>query len=67
MRKILFFAITSLALTLSACTPAARSNEDMPMGNGNSDVMDATPTPGSMMMDDPEAAHMMEPITAPNV
>ncbi|GAB4495972.1 MAG: hypothetical protein Fur0016_33300 [Anaerolineales bacterium] len=32
-----------------------------------SDGMSATPTPGSMMADNPEAAHMMEPISAPNV
>jgi hypothetical protein len=27
----------------------------------------ATSTPGSMMANNPEASHMMEPITAPNV
>lgn len=39
----------------------------MPMTGGNSNMANGTPTPGSMMADDPEAAHMMEPITAPNV
>ena len=29
--------------------------------------MNETPTPGSMLAENPEAAHMMEPITAPNV
>ena len=27
----------------------------------------STATPGSMMAENPEASHMMEPITAPNV
>ena len=67
MKKILFFTITSLALILSACAPATASNGDMPMNNDNSGMADGTPTPGSMMMENPEAAHMMEPITAPNV
>lgn len=67
MKRIFLFTITSLALILSACAPATTSTDNMPMNNGNSDMMDATATPGSMMMDNPEAAHMMEPITAPNV
>lgn len=67
MMKIFLFTITSLALILSACAPAATPNGNMPMDNGNSEMMDATATPGSMMMENPEAAHMMEPITAPNV
>ena len=66
MKKIMFFAMISLTLILSACTPATTQNNNMP-NNGSSNMMDATPTPGSMMMDNPEAAHMMEPITAPNV
>lgn len=33
------------------------------MGNNSA----LTATPGSMMADNPDAAHMMEPITAPNV
>ncbi|MEW6086634.1 MAG: copper oxidase [Chloroflexota bacterium] len=67
MKKIALFTITSLALILSACAPAATPNTNMPMNNGDSNMMNATATPGSMMMDNPEAAHMMEPITAPNV
>ena len=74
MRKVLIFGIVSLALILAACAPStgANPNAGMPDGNdngnmpmGNNPVM--TATPGSMMADNPEAAHMMEPITAPNV
>jgi len=70
MRKILVFSVIGLALVLSACAPNAgatpiggmpNNNGNMPMG-GN--IM--TSTPGSMMADNPEAAHMMEPISAPN-
>lgn len=56
MKKIVALSIVSLALIVSACAPSAPSEN-----------ADPTPTPGSMMMDNPEAAHMMEPITAPNV
>src|SRR3972149_5834183 len=52
MKKVLIFLVVSLALILSACAS--------PVGAG-------PPTPGSMMPDNPEAAHMMEAITAPNV
>ncbi|MBI5943633.1 MAG: copper oxidase [Chloroflexi bacterium] len=56
MKKIFLFTLTSLALILSACAPTTPSKN-----------ADPTPTPGSMMMENPEAAHMMEPITVPNV
>jgi FtsP/CotA-like multicopper oxidase with cupredoxin domain len=55
-----------LAMILAACAPAlpaTRAPGNMPMGE--MDMM--TATPGSMMAENPEAAHMMEPITAPNV
>jgi len=38
-----------------------------PMGSGTMETMDMTPTPGSMMPTNPEAAHMMEPIGGTNV
>lgn len=49
---------------LSACMPAAPV-----MGNENMTMEDAplvTATPGSVTVDHPEAAHVMEPIPAPN-
>lgn len=64
-KKIIFFSIGILALILSACAPAAQPDNAMPMNNNGSPMM--TATPGSMMVENPEAAHMMEPITAPNV
>lgn len=57
MKKVLPFSILITALILSACAPSPPTS--MPIG--------ATSTPGSMMAENPEAAHMMEPITAPNV
>jgi FtsP/CotA-like multicopper oxidase with cupredoxin domain len=62
MMKISIILI-SLSL-LAACTSAApktQENSSMPMQGMT------TATPGSMMADNPEAAHMMEPITAPDV
>lgn len=73
IKKAMIFSLIALALTLSACAPAgAPPDATMPMGD---DPMTLAPgasagvtaTPGSMMADNPEAAHMMEPITAPNV
>ncbi len=63
MKKALIFWLLTPSLFLAACAPAAAPPGAMPM---DSTPM-ATPTPGSMMMENPEAAHMMEPITAPNV
>ncbi len=65
MKKRLIFILVILAVLLAACAPATSSadNQNMPMNNGPM----MTATPGSMMAEDPEAAHMMEPITAPNV
>ncbi|HLF73403.1 MAG TPA: copper oxidase [Anaerolineales bacterium] len=68
MRKILIFALTGLTLILAACTPASgtptgNDGGSVPMG----DHASITATPGSMMAEDPETAHMMEPITAPDV
>lgn len=69
MKKILFPGSIILALVLAACAPAAGPNPSEMSGGdtpiGGNPMM--TPTPGSMMMDNPEAAHMMEPISAPNV
>lgn len=57
MRKSLLIVMVGLIFT--ACTPAgpAVKNASNP----------PTATPGSMTADNPEAAHMMEPITAPDV
>jgi manganese oxidase len=65
MRKVLLFSLISLALVLSACAPVGTQN-NMPMDN-DSTMMNGTPIPGSMMAENPEAMHMMSPITAPNV
>jgi len=50
-----------ISLLLAACAPTG----GQPAGTGNPQI--ATATPGSMTSDNPEAAHMMEPISAPNV
>jgi FtsP/CotA-like multicopper oxidase with cupredoxin domain len=66
MKKMLIFAFVTIALIIrgvSPAIPATQAAGNMPMGNNAS----VTATPGSMMVDNPEAAHMMEPITAPNV
>ena len=63
MKKILMFLLVSLALILAACAPTVTPTNAMPM-SGDSVT---TATPGSMTADNPEAAHMMEPISAPNV
>ena len=76
IKKVMIFLLIALALVLSACAPAATLGSTMPMNNDNSNMtlapgasagVDGTPTPGRMMAENPEAAHMMEPITAPNV
>ncbi|HEU4746849.1 MAG TPA: hypothetical protein VFS61_16525, partial [Anaerolineales bacterium] len=59
MRKTLLFM--ALALLLAACAPAVPVTQDV------SNPRAPTATPGSMTADNPEAAHMMEPISAPNV
>src|SRR5215216_3464498 len=66
MKKILVFVLIILALMAAACSPAAlqtQENANMPMENNAR----MTATPGSMMAENPEASHMMEPISAPNV
>lgn len=61
MKKILIFGLIGFILILSACVPAAVATQE------SGQMQMATSTPGSMMMENPEAAHMMEPISAPNV
>lgn len=65
MKKRLIFILVILAVLLAACAPATSSadNQNVPMNNGPM----MTATPGSMMAANLKAAHMMEPITAPNV
>jgi FtsP/CotA-like multicopper oxidase with cupredoxin domain len=75
MRKKFTIALFVTALAFTACTsrPSSPGNSPQtmmgtnsaPMDSGN--MMNATATPGSMMATNPEAAHMMEPITAPDV
>jgi FtsP/CotA-like multicopper oxidase with cupredoxin domain len=65
MKREFFYSMISLALILSACAAAVSTG-----GNNNNVKMtavNATATPGSMMAENPGAAHMMEPISAPNV
>lgn len=81
MKQLVYLTLISISLILSACSgqqpsPTA-ATEDL-MGSGNS-PMDAgnmemnsasgaaTPTPGSMMPTNPEAAHVMEPIGGSNI
>jgi FtsP/CotA-like multicopper oxidase with cupredoxin domain len=59
MRKTLL--LVALALFLVACAPAIPATQDV------SNPPATTATPGSMTADNPEAAHMMEPISAPSV
>ena len=66
MKKILIFVLIVFSLIAAACSPAAPQTQEsgnMPMG----DNAMVTATPGSMMAENPEASHMMEPITAPNI
>jgi FtsP/CotA-like multicopper oxidase with cupredoxin domain len=83
MKKVLFLLVSiALVLAACAPaapvintgmlqTPAAAAgNGNLPMQTqtGKGEMMTAgTATPGAMMATNPEASHMMEPITAPNV
>ncbi len=81
MKVFLLLIFISIVLILSACstqqlTPITASESMIESGSNpvNSENMDmglassgATPTPGSMMPTNPEAAHMMEPIGGSNV
>ncbi|MEO7838126.1 MAG: multicopper oxidase domain-containing protein, partial [Anaerolineales bacterium] len=60
MKRFFAFTLIVLSLILSACAPSG----ELPMGD-NASIM--TATPGSMMPSNPDASHMMEPITAPNI
>src|SRR5215212_10912021 len=66
MKKVLIFVLIVFTLIVAACSPAAPQTQEsgnMPMENNAR----MTATPGSMMAENPEASHMMEPISAPNV
>ena len=74
VKRIFIPVFVSLVVILSACAPftGTNPNNEMPGGNdGNMPVSNSqvtvTATPGSMMAENPGAAHMMEPISAPNV
>lgn len=66
MKMVWFSSVVSLAMIFSACAPTDAPN-NMPMDSVGLDKMSETPTPGSMRAENPEAAHMMEPISAPDV
>lgn len=70
MMKTVFPLCLMIGLMLAACTAGKVSTSQLPAGimnSSGSQKVDATATPGAMMPTNPEAAHMMEPITAPNV
>lgn len=81
MKVSLLTVIISLVLILSACStpkPSPTAIPEVVMGSDNTSMDSgnmgmsgasgaATPTPGSMMPTNPEAAHMMEPIGGTNV
>ena len=73
MQKVLVLLLASFVLILGACGPATSARPSGPStagDNGNVPMAEhsiITATPGSMSADNPEAAHMMEPISAPNV
>jgi FtsP/CotA-like multicopper oxidase with cupredoxin domain len=70
IKKVLIFSFLTLTLILSACAPTETSGipgTPVLMNEGDPNMMKASPTPGSMVAENPEAAHMMEPITAPNL
>ena len=60
--KHLIYIFIGAGLVLSACAPTTLTNGDMQMNNSLMTV-----TPGIMVASNPEAAHMMEPITGTNV
>jgi FtsP/CotA-like multicopper oxidase with cupredoxin domain len=55
------FVLLALAPILASCAPALAATQ------ATQNPPPVTATPGSMTADNPEAAHMMEPISAPNV
>ena len=81
MRVYLLVLVMAASILLAACaasrptTPPAAANAlgevEMSMSSNdtgmNAPQAGATPTPGSMMMSDPDAGHMMEPIGGSNV
>jgi manganese oxidase len=70
MKKVLIL-LASFALFLAACAPDASQADNVSAVTGEqadgSNAVSATATPGSMAATNPEAAHMMAPITAPNL
>jgi FtsP/CotA-like multicopper oxidase with cupredoxin domain len=83
MRRLGFVFVFALFVLSAACTPplsglnreglspSADSDEQVGLSGNNpaegSLGANATPTPGAMMAHNPEAAHMMQPITAPKI
>ncbi|MHB0923558.1 MAG: multicopper oxidase family protein [Bellilinea sp.] len=81
MKRLVYLTLISISLILSACsgqrtsptiaaedsTGSAGSQTDAGNMETSSASGAATPTPGSMMPTNPEAAHMMEPIGGSNV
>ncbi len=64
MKWLLGTALLAVALTLVACQPQTGSSVDSALEEGS---LQSTPTPARMQAEDPEAAHMMQPISGENV
>lgn len=62
MRNRIVTVFLLAGLALAACSPDQPASTHLPDMSSP-----ATATPGSMVPTNPEAAHMMEPISAPNV
>lgn len=69
MKFIHFIYLAGIGLLLAACTASARLQDKENTLPNDSKAATATSTPaaGRMVMENPEAAHMMSPITAPNL
>ncbi len=59
----------SIGVLLASCTATARLQEkgDVPTSASKVATMASTPATGRMVMENPEATHMMSPITAPTL
>ncbi|MEW6503838.1 MAG: copper oxidase [Chloroflexota bacterium] len=70
MMKLKFYILlTGFGMILAACTTITplQARESTSTNVPSTAMVSSTPTPGRMTMEDPESAHMMSPITAPNI